>query len=259
MMQKQAAANSHFASKSEKQTGSLKAQEKQRLCPDCATPIPGGAELCPGCGTYVERGHCSFCDFELEEDDVFCPECGNPRAGIVCYQCGTLNFRSFCSNCNTPLNELAEEALDDSAADPAFVRMQSLAVTLNEIDHALSNRGSTPSAKPDAFVNNLLTQYDDLLTSTMPSREKKTAPHKVDKAVLYEQKVQEMQRIMDGLKPEEGETPQMQRNYYSARSLPNERIQPGHVVGWECNYCRCVHRYPGECVYKELGGRWIYK
>lgn len=259
-MQKQATRN-QILNQSGAIAGNSNAKEKQRVCEQCATPIPTGAELCPGCGTYVEHGHCSFCDFDLEEDDVFCPECGNPRSGITCPACGTLSFRSFCSHCNTPLDDLAQGALDESATDPTFIEMQSLAVTLNDIERALERRNVEQSQKPDRYTNNLLAQYSELLTAPKAAVENKTPVRSTEEqAALYQRKALEMQTLMDSLKPEEGETPQTQRNYFSARKLSGnkqETFQP--ITGWECNYCRCVHRHPSECIYRELGGKWIYK
>lgn len=194
---------------------------------------------------------------------MFCPDCGNPRSGITCPHCGTLNYRSFCSHCNAPLNDLAQEAVVDSSGDPTYVAMQSLAITLGTIGQTLENHEQRQPAVLDKYNNNLLAQYSDLLTSHAPGREKRevTTTHAADeKAEFYQKKAQEMQQLMDSLKPEEGITPQMQRNYYSARKLPEENLRAArYATGWMCNYCRCLHRHPSECVYKELGGKWIFE
>ncbi len=193
---------------------------------------------------------------------MFCPDCGNPRSGITCPHCRTLNYRSFCSHCNAPLNDLAQDALTESSGDLTFVAMQSLAFYLGTIGQTLEKHEQKQPAELDNYNNKLLAQYNELLTSNSPGRPKReaSAPRTAAGAGFYQQKVQEMQLLMDSLKPEEGITAQMQRNYYSARKLSEENLRSArHATGWMCNYCRCVHRQPSECVYKELGGKWIFE
>lgn len=227
-------------------------------CLECETCVIEGLEFCSICGAYLNTELCSFCGSLFEETDQYCTECGNPRKGIVCPDCNAISYRSFCTHCNAPLNELAFEALREASTDPIFMQMLSLA---NELD-TLKQEPEIPTINKQ-----LLDEYDKIrkqsnsassLTIEITSNNISSITSDERKA-LYKQKMVEMQTLMDQLRPMENAVPQIQRNYYSARQLPS----PAHSVlqspcGWECNYCRCQHRYPSECVHPELGGKWIY-
>lgn len=97
-------------------------------------------------------GGCTFCGAPLDNDERFCPDCGNPRGGITCPRCGTVSHRSFCSRCNTPLNELAREAVKQAKADPAFRRAEQLAAEMAELEGQILNAGM-PEARLDTTPN----------------------------------------------------------------------------------------------------------
>lgn len=76
----------------------------------------------------------------------------------------------------------------------------------------------------------------------------------------YKEKLEEMKLLMEKLRPEGDMTPQMQRNYYSARKLPVLRKSVTKApVCWICNLCGCHHSHPSECAQPELGGTWVYE
>ena len=83
-------------------------------------------------------------------------------------------------------------------------------------------------------------------------------------AEAYKACTKQMNDMMQDLAPDPGMTPQMQRNYYSARKLPvvtvtrsKELIQK--PVEWICNYCGCHHSQPSDCCEPQLGGTWVYE
>lgn len=58
--------------------------------------------------------------------------------------------------------------------------------------------------------------------------------------------------------PPAGSTPQEQRNYFSARKLPVEKIIHTKVRNaWVCNFCGCWHNRPSECCEPWHGGKWV--
>lgn len=77
----------------------------------------------------------------------------------------------------------------------------------------------------------------------------------------YKEKLEEMKLLMEKTSSMEGDmTPQMQRNYYSARKLPVLRKSVTKApVCWICNFCGCHHSHPSECAQPELGGTWVYE
>lgn len=250
-------------------------------CSHCGNPIQSNWEICTHCGHGLCAELCSFCGSEMGAEDAFCPDCGNPRIGITCADCGSLNFRSFCRKCNRPLNEMAKLEMEKAQRDPLFKEMLVLAQELADLEDQLLGDFSEKVAIDDNTNQQWIQQYKDLLASVrsaqpnlsleMPS---KTAivrsRSKVRLNVLqenleetkeaYQAKLKEMQALMAKLCPESDATPQMQRNYYSARKLPilRKTVEKSPVY-WICNLCSCQHKQPGDCAQPELGGTWVYE
>jgi hypothetical protein len=158
----------------------------------------------------------------MEPGEKFCSECGNGIGGIKCPKCGTLNYRSFCKKCNEPLDDLAQEAMQQAEADPAYQEVKQQVKELEEIAEKME---SEPAAEKEFSLK--LAQLSDA--------------------------VQRMQ-------PPPNMTPQMQRTFYCARDV--KRLTKTKVVkeirnGWVCNYCGCTHICPNDCVKPQLGGKWI--
>lgn len=259
-------------------------------CVRCNTPIQPGWEICPQCGQGLQSELCSFCGSSMEATDAFCLECGNPRTGINCPECNTLNFRSFCRKCNHPLNELAEQEMLNAKRDPVFQEMLVLAQELADLEDKILSATSQPSYgdEPDQAIElskedqKLIGQYKDLFAGSIPVENAYSNPSlpntptttqqrpklklNIKRAEVeqdkhsYKEKLEEMKRLMEKLRPEGDVTPQLQRNYYSARKLPMlKKTVTKNPVGWVCNLCGCQHKQPSECAQPELGGTWIYE
>ncbi|WP_291529071.1 zinc ribbon domain-containing protein [Bacteroides sp. UBA939] len=264
---------------------------KETSCSRCGLSVQPDWEICSHCGQGLQAELCSFCGSPMETDDSFCPDCGNPRTGIVCPDCKALNFRSFCRKCNHPLNEMAMQEMQKAKNDPVFQEMLVLAQELAELeDQILSTADeSTSDAEPELpqvelsdADKKLIQQYKDLFAGVASAKEipsSKIEP-KIEEPVLarpkinlnvkkveldeakqsYKEKLQEMQQLMARLRPEGDVTPQMQRNYYSARKLPVLRKSVSKAPAyWVCNYCSFHHNQPSECAKPHLGGTWKYE
>lgn len=264
---------------------------KGNSCSRCGGTIQPNWEICPHCGQGLQAEACSFCGSAMNADDSFCPDCGNPRTGIICPDCQTLNFRSFCRKCNHPLNEMAMQEMHKAQHDPVFQEMLALAQELAKLeDEILSipdesapkEEFELPQIEMSEADRKLIQQYKDLFSgaaspenTTFSKPEPKTEEPvqvrpKINLSVKkvnldeakqsYKEKLQEMQQLMAKLRPEGDMTPQMQRNYYSARKLPVLRKSVTKApVCWICNLCGWQHNQPSECAEPELGGTWIYE
>jgi len=88
------------------------------FCPNCGAKTSPGADICQVCKTWLLEGKCKFCYADISPDAAFCPECGNPKDGIVCSACGKLSIFDFCSSCGKPLTENALKTLELAKDDP---------------------------------------------------------------------------------------------------------------------------------------------
>jgi len=264
---------------------------KGKSCVRCGVSIQADWEICPHCGQSLHAELCSFCGASMEANDSFCPDCGNPRTGIICPDCNTLNFRSFCRKCNRPLNEMAMQEMQKAKHDPVFQEMLALAQELADLEKRILDTPSGEISEEDSEPpqlelseadKKLIQQYKDLFAGSgsleeisipKPKPLKETPVQARPKIQLnvkrvdldeakqsYKEKLEEMRGLMEKLRPEGDMTPQMQRNYYSARKLPVLRKSVSKApVCWVCNLCGCQHNQPSECAQPELGGTWIYE
>lgn len=190
---------------------------------------------------------CSFCGNYIDPEDKFCCECGNPVGGIVCPNCSTLNHGSFCLRCNSPLDDIAKEELKKAQKDPKFIKIQEIAAEIEELESNFEE----PIAHKETS-NGVSVQSGKISLNIKTVSEK-------DAERAYKEKVEELNELMRQLIPEPGSTPQMQRNYYSARRLPVvTKTQKKIPLCWVCNLCGFRHNHPQECAQPDLGGTWYY-
>lgn len=247
------------------------------VCHHCGATVSSDAELCPECKYPIHDDHCTFCGSAIFSDDKFCPECGNPIQGIKCPKCGTMNFRGFCYKCHEPLTENAQLQLAQAQADPLFLRAQKLAtqiaIMVDKLDEAAKNQQTPTMSEED---KELVNSYKNLLqdlgngqfdVKDMPQVKQSTTEHKQVSTIDISEKLMEINRkitdlteILKGFEPDQQETPQVQRDYYSARKV---KITTRHTelltTGWKCNFCGYVHNNPEECDKPNLGGEWRYR
>lgn len=249
-------------------------------CPNCKKPVDSSYELCPLCGYRLHSSHCTYCGAPMLVEDLFCGECGGNSKGTPCPSCGTLSFRSFCPNCNKPVDEIGKEELERAKSDPLFQRICSLAekiIEASKYDDPVESQGNSLSPEILSLVQRYKSMQSDINddksnmaghSSAEPSQNINIESQK--KGILLTDSgtgipdissaIEELNELMKSMIPDPGLTPQMQRNYYSARKVAvYKKNIVREPVGWVCNLCGCHHRTPSECSRPELGGTWIYQ
>ncbi len=251
---------------------------KSCSCTKCGASVEPDMEICPKCGQNLHSDTCSFCGVSMSSQDIFCPECGNPRFGISCPKCNTLNFRSFCRKCNTPLNNLAQQAMVLAKNDPLVKKSYSLIEELSELEDYILEEDKSLSEEDLKLID----EHKELLNLFRKSKpdyvEKKVEPKKEIKSETkklsfsinilskeeamkkYKEKLAEIQQTLSSMLPDANMTPEMQRNFYSARKVEIEVLTKKKVpIGWKCNAYGCIHSQPNECSKPFNGGEWIYE
>ena len=83
---------------------------------------------------------------------------------------------------------------------------------------------------------------------------------KEDAQKLYREKMIEMQEALNDMIPDANMTPQMQRDYHSARKMEIVTMTKVKVpLYWKCNAYGCCHDQPNECSKPYAGGTWFYE
>jgi predicted amidophosphoribosyltransferase len=241
-------------------------------CRHCGSIVPSDAELCPECKYPVHDDHCTFCGASIFSDDRFCPECGNPVQGIRCTKCGTMNFRGFCYNCHEPLTENAQLEIEKTKNDPKFQQALSLAKKIEQLYENIWDNNEELSNKDRELINSYKVLIQDLENGVINMNSiHKTSEDQVlerekslidltEKITKLNQKITDLTRIFNSFEPDPQTTPQLQRDYCSARKI--KIVSKGKelvTTGWKCNFCGYVHKNPEECDKPKLGGEWRYK
>ena len=249
-------------------------------CPYCGQPVKKSWEWCPSCGHSLVDW-CTFCGADIPRGEDECPECGMSRSGIVCPKCGTRNAGGFCRKCNEPLTLAAKKELERAQKDPQFLKAAELAVpedvlrrkellgktTLRRFDKLCdrSDQKRETGSVADPVEAPALRQAqgpDGKQTQPLDGKQQQAQRPK-SKAELraeYSKIQEELNKALEGMLPPVGSTPQEQRNYFSARKLPVEKVilTKGREA-WVCNFCGCWHNCPSECCEPWHGGKWVYE
>ncbi len=260
------------------QVNEIRASSDDIGCPHCGQPVKKSWEWCPSCGHSLVDW-CTFCGADIPRGEDECPECGMSRSGVVCPKCGTRNAGGFCRKCNEPLTLAAKKELERALKDPQFVKAAELAVQAAEL---LARIEAEEQEVPESEIKEIELPEDvlrlkELLGKTTLRQAqgpdgKQTQPldgkqqqaqrpkSKAELRAEYSKIKAELDKALNEMLPPVGSTPQEQRNYFSARKLPVEKVilTKGREA-WVCNFCGCWHNCPSECCEPWHGGKWVYE
>lgn len=262
-------------------------------CPSCGHSL---VDWCTFCGADIPRGEDECPECGMSRSGVVCPKCGTRNAGGFCRKCNeplTLaakkeQERALKDPQFVKAAELAVQAAELLARIEAeeqevtgqeskevelpedVLRLKELLgkTTLRHFDK-LSDRSDQKretGSVAEPVEAPALRQAQRLRTSTTgePCRTTCSAANKMkSKAELraeYSKIKAELDKALEGMLPPVGSTPQEQRNYFSARKLPVEKVilTKGREA-WVCNFCGCWHNCPSECCEPWHGGKWVYE
>lgn len=232
-----------------------------KKCPKCgAKIISPNADICEVCGEWLLEGKCKFCYADLEEGAVYCGECGNPVAGIVCPQCGKLSYFDFCKHCNTPLTPTAQKMIEKIKKAPhevvekfssnqearAYYMAQEYLMIGQEIEVTEQNK-SDELIKLKEYIEKVEKKEKGTYRLLFSEKQKESIKT-IGQAAEEEIKRQEEERR----RQEE----ERRRKEEEERKRQEKRRRP---KGWVCNAFGAFHPDgPCGCADPSKGGYWVY-
>lgn len=226
--------------------------------------------VCPKCGTRNAGGFCRKCNEPLtlaakKEQERALKDPQFVKAAELAVQAAELLARIEAEEQEVTGQESKEVELPEDV-----LRLKELLgkTTLRRFDKISdrSDQKRETGSVAEPVEAPALRQAQGLRTSTTgePCRTTCSAANKMkSKAELraeYSKIQEELNKALEGMLPPVGSTPQEQRNYFSARKLPVEKVilTKGREA-WVCNFCGCWHNCPSECCEPWHGGKWVYE
>jgi len=263
----------------------------ERHCPKCGAKVSPNADICEVCGAWLLEGKCKFCYADLEEGATYCPECGNPVAGIVCPKCGNLSYFDFCKYCNTPLTDRAKKTIEEVKNDPqkkklldAFKDYEQGLINSEKANEILretkdikfsSNQEARRffmALRPPEIVEGsekekIVTEKEELLKmkAYIEKVDKKERKKKTFTPLFSERQkrsIKEMDKMADEeIKRQEEEKRRQEeerrKRQEEERRRREEEKRRRRPKGWVCNFTGTLHPTPNDCAEPSLGGYWV--
>lgn len=262
-------------------------------CPSCGHSL---VDWCTFCGADIPRGEDECPECGMSRSGIVCPKCGTRNAGGFCRKCNepltlaakkeleraqkdpqflkaaelAVQAAELLARIEAEDQEVPESEIKEIELPEDVLRLKELLgkTTLRRFDK-LSDRSDQKretGSVAEPVEAPALRQAQGLRTSTTgePCRTTCSAANKMkSKAELraeYSKIQEELNKALEGMLPPVGSTPQEQRNYFSARKLPVEKVilTKGREA-WVCNFCGCWHNCPSECCEPWHGGKWVYE
>lgn len=262
-------------------------------CPSCGHSL---VDWCTFCGADIPRGEDECPECGMSRSGIVCPKCGTRNAGGFCRKCNepltlaakkeleraqkdpqflkaaelAVQAAELLARIEAEEQEVPESEIKEIELPEDVLRLKELLgkTTLRRFDK-LSDRSDQKretGSVADSVEAPALRQAQGLRTSTTgePCRTTCSAANKMkSKAELraeYSKIQEELNKALNEMLPPVGSTPQEQRNYFSARKLPVEKVilTKGREA-WVCNFCGCWHNCPSECCEPWHGGKWVYE
>lgn len=256
------------------------------FCPNCGAKTSPGADICLVCKAWLLEGKCKFCYAEISAEAAFCPECGNPKDGIICPHCGKLSIFDFCPGCGTPVSENALAALEHAKNDPeikaaveAVQKSFSINAELAELENVINSEQEV-TAEPPPVRRSLFSERQIAAIMKTGENRDAAAQRRVEeekKKEEAEKKRQEQERLAkikeakarkEALEKEKeaaiAELNRTARKVAGKKFLSHQEARRWHIanhnpnaVGWVCNFSDTVHLYPAgpnDCDEPALGG-----
>ena len=262
-------------------------------CPSCGHSL---VDWCTFCGADIPRGEDECPECGMSRSGIVCPKCGTRNAGGFCRKCNepltlaakkeleraqkdpqflkaaelAVQAAELRARIEAEEQEVPESEIKEIELPEDVLRLKELLgkTTLRRFDK-LSDRSDQKretGSVADPVEAPVLRQAQGLRASTTgePCRTTCSAANKMkSKAELraeYSKIQEELNKALEGMLPPVGSTPQEQRNYFSARKLPVEKVilTKGREA-WVCNFCGCWHNCPSECCEPWHGGKWVYE
>jgi len=230
--------------------------EGAKNCPKCGAKIVSpNADICEVCGEWLLKGKCKFCYADIEEDAIYCGECGNPVAGIICPQCGQLSYFDFCKHCNIPLTVEAQKMVEkiknaSPREDEKFSSNQEARRYFMAQKYLMINE-QIEIVQEDK-KNELLMMKTYIEKAEKGEKKKTYIP-------LFSEKQKESIKSIEKIVDKEIERQEEEeRKRQEEEKRKKEEEERRKRKGWLCNAYNCLHPDgPCGCADPSQGGHWV--
>ena len=229
--------------------------EGVKNCPKCgAKIISPNADICELCGEWLLKGKCKFCYADIEKGAVYCGECGNPVAGIICPQCGQLSYFDFCKHCNIPLTVEAKKNVEKVKNAPP-----------REDEKFSSNQEARRYFMAQKYL--MISEQIEIVQEDKKNElfMMKIYIEKVEKGEkkktyipLFSEKQKESIKSIKKITDKEMERQEEERRRQEEERKRKEKEERKKRTGWLCNAYGALHPDgPCGCADPSQGGHWV--
>lgn len=263
-------------------------------CPSCGHSL---VDWCTFCGADIPRGEDECPECGMSRSGIICPKCGTRNAGGFCRKCNeplTLAAKKELERAQKDpwflkaadlVVKAAELQTMLEAEDQDVPETEGTKIELPEdvlrLKELLGKTTLRQQERLGAGVAGVAEPVEAVEAAEAPALRQAQGPgirqaqgpairqvqgpvvkqqpkSKAELRAEYSKIQEELNKALGEMLPPVGSTPQEQRNYFSARKLPVDKIIRTKIrSAWVCNFCGCWHNCPSECCEPWHGGKWV--
>lgn len=240
----------------------------QGMCSFCGEAMNADATFCEECGAPSGGITCPYC--KTISHTAFCSHCNMPLTDLARLEkqkamqepayMRVMELSKEINELESMLSEMTEIE-EDSEEEEEIQRPKTEKEILREkrnaeLENLYQNLVSGDVQKEVIFSSDNNTpapSQSPVVDKREEEKRKKMERRKAreEQQKLIKQKRQELQKVLNDMKPEEELSPQEMRNYFAAR------IPEVSSAVWLCRFNESYHPNPSHCGKPFMGGEWV--
>lgn len=233
-------------------------EEGAKFCSECGNPIEG--IICPKCNQLSYFDFCKTCDIPLTESaKKLIEESKNNPQEKEFFQL-IEDFSPIEHFDNLEIKKITEESKETVSEKEELLKLKSYIEKVDQQQKKPKEYKPLFTEKQKESIKNLNKIAKQEIQRQEEERKRREEEERRRKEEERRKKEEEKRKKIEAKKKLEEYLNNMQyltfpsnqeaRRYFRAHKPPK-------VIGWICNCCGVLHRYPEECWGAYMGGRWI--